>query len=184
MKMPQVDKVKIHDLEFEVFLTTEQVRETIKKLGDQITQDYLEKKPIFIAVLNGAYVFAADLLRECKFPCEMSFVKLSSYEGLESTGSVAMNIGLNLDLKDRHVIILEDIIDTGGTLHYFLKKVTEFQPASIRLAALLVKPEALKHPLKIDYTGFEIPNRFVVGYGLDYNEEGRNLSAIYQLSED
>lgn len=179
----KMETVKVLDLEFEMFLTAEQIQETVEHLGEQITQDYLEKKPVFIAILNGSYVFMADLLRQCKISCEMTFVKLSSYDGLESTGEVATQIGLSLDLKGRDVVIVEDIIDTGKTVHHFLKQVTAFEPASIKLAALLVKPEAIEHPLKIDYTGFEIPNEFVVGYGLDYNEEGRNLPAIYQLRE-
>ncbi len=177
----KMETVKVLDLEFEMFLTAEQIQETVEQLGEQITQDYLGKKPVFIAILNGSYVFMADLLRQCKVPCEMTFVKLSSYDGLESTGEVSTRIGLNLDLKGRDVVIVEDIIDTGKTVHHFLKQVTAFEPASIKLASLLVKPDAIEHPLTIDYTGFEIPNEFVVGYGLDYNEEGRNLPAIYQL---
>jgi hypoxanthine phosphoribosyltransferase len=182
-EISKVEKVKVLDLEFEIFLTAEQIQASVENLGKQITQDYMGKKPVFIAILNGSYVFMADLLRQCKIPCEMTFVKLSSYDGLESTGKVATQIGLSLDLKDRDVIIVEDIIDTGTTVHQFLKHVADLQPASIRLAALLVKPEAIKHPVHTDYCGFEIPNRFVVGYGLDYNEEGRNLAAIYQLAE-
>ena len=178
------ETVKVLDLEFGIFLTAEQIQQTIENLGEQITEDYHGKKPLFIAILNGSYVFAADLLRQCKLPCELTFVKLSSYENLKSTGEVATQIGLSLDLKNRDVIIVEDIIDTGRTVHHFLKQVADFQPASIKLAVLLVKPEAIEHPIKIDYTGFEIPNHFVVGYGLDYNEEGRNLPAIYQLVED
>jgi len=174
--------IKIHDLEFEPFLTAAQIQATIQQLGEQITLDYQDKKPLFIAILNGSYVFVADLLRACNIACELSFVKLSSYDGLESSGLIKTKIGLDQDLKDRHIIILEDIIDTGGTVHHFLKQITQENPASIRIAALLIKPDALKHPLSIDYTGFEIPNKFVVGYGLDYNEEGRNLPAIYQLS--
>jgi hypoxanthine phosphoribosyltransferase len=180
----KLEKIKVRDLEFEIYLTEKQIKATVKNLGEQITQDYLGKKPIFIAILNGSYVFVADLLRECKIPCEITFVKLSSYEGIESTGKVMTQIGLSLDLKDRDVIIVEDIIDTGNTVNAFLKQVSAFQPASIRMAALLVKPDVLKYPIQIDYCGFEIPNRFVVGYGLDYNEEGRNLPAIYQLIED
>lgn len=179
----QSDTVKVRDLEFEIFLSAEQIQSVVQRLGAQITEDYKGKKPLFIAILNGSYVFVADLLRTCKLDCELTFVKLSSYEGLESSGKISTKIGLTQDLKDRHVIILEDIIDTGGTVHHFLKDVTAQDPASVRTAVLLVKPEALKYPLQIDYTGFEIPNKFVVGYGLDYDEEGRNLPAVYQLIE-
>lgn len=179
----KTERIQVLDLEFEVFLTEEQIRSTVNQLGDQIAQDYAGKKPVFIAILNGSYVFMADLLRACPIDCEMTFVKLSSYDGLESTGEISTHIGLNLDIKNRDVVIVEDIIDTGGTVHHFLKQITEMGPTSVKIASLLVKPDALKFPLKIDYTGFEIPNQFVIGYGLDYNEAGRNLPAIYQLSE-
>ena len=175
-----MEKVQVRDLEFELFLSAEQIAATIKEIGEQISLEYQDKKPVFIAILNGSYVFVADLLRQCTAPCELTFVKLSSYDGTESTGEIKTRIGLSQDLKDRHVVLLEDIIDTGRTVHYFLKELAKHNPASIRLAALLVKPDALEFPLNIDYTGFEIPNKFVVGYGLDYDEEGRNLPAIYQ----
>lgn len=180
-EISKLERVKVRDLEFEMFLTKEQIKATIEEIGEQITLEYKGKKPLFIAILNGSYVFVADLLRTCKIDCELTFVKLSSYEGLESSGDISTKIGLTHDLKDRHIIILEDIIDTGGTVHHFLKEVTQRAPASVRMAVLLVKPDALQYPLNIDYVGFEIPNKFVVGYGLDYDEEGRNLPAIYQL---
>ncbi len=183
-EVSKLEKVKVRDLEFEMFLTKEQIQATIEEIGEQITLEYQGKKPLFIAILNGSYVFVADLLRECKIDCELTFVKLSSYDGLESSGDISTKIGLTHDLKDRHIVILEDIIDTGGTVHYFLKEVVKQEPASVKMAVLLVKPDALKYPLNIDYTGFEIPNKFVVGYGLDYDEEGRNLPAIYQLVND
>lgn len=176
------DIIQIHDLKFEPFLTAEQIRAAIRDLGEAISTDYAGKNPIFIAILNGSYVFVADLLRCCEITCELSFVKLSSYDGLKSSGQIKTQIGLTQDLKDRHVVILEDIIDTGKTVHHFLKDITAMEPASVKLAVLLVKPEALEHPLHVDYVGFEIPNKFVVGYGLDYNEAGRNLPAIYQLA--
>jgi hypoxanthine phosphoribosyltransferase len=176
--------IQVKDLKFEPFLTEDQISGAVRDLGEAITSEYAGKNPIFIAILNGSYVFVADLLRSCDIACELSFVKLSSYDGLESSGKIETKIGLTQDLKDRHVVILEDIIDTGRTVHHFLKDVTAMGPASVRLAVLLVKPEALEYPLDIDYVGFEIPNKFVVGYGLDYDEAGRNLSAIYQLAED
>jgi len=151
-EISKLEKVKVRDLEFEMFLTKEQIQATIEEIGEQITLEYQGKKPLFIA-----------------------------YDGLESSGDISTKIGLTHDLKDRHIVILEDIIDTGGTVHHFLKEVVKREPASVKMAVLLVKPDALKYPLKIDYTGFEIPNKFVVGYGLDYDEEGRNLPAIYQL---
>ena len=142
------------------------------------------KKPIFLCVLNGAFVFAADLVRQFSAACDISFIKLSSYEGLQSSGKIANLLGLDIDLNDRHLIIVEDIIDTGNTMYWFLQELKHYQPASVALATLLVKPEALQHNFPIPYTGFEIPNKFVIGYGLDYEGEGRNLPAIYQLVEE
>lgn len=152
-------------------------------MGTELSETYKDKNPIFLSVLNGAFMFAADLLRACPIACELNFVKLSSYEGTATTGQVQTVIGLDKNIEGRHIIILEDIIDTGTTMHHFLKTIARFKPASVRLVTLLFKPDALVHDLNIDSVGFEIPNKFVVGYGLDYNEQGRNIKSIYQLVE-
>ncbi len=175
--------VRAHDLTFKPFLSEEKIQNRVAELGDQINNDFKGKKLVFIGILNGAFIFLADLVRACNLTCETTFIKLSSYHGTESTGSVTKLIGMDIDLKGRDVIVVEDIIDTGKTLYQFLKELKELEPSSIRLASLLVKPEALQHEISVDYKGFDIPNKFVIGYGLDYNGEGRNLKSIYQLAE-
>jgi hypoxanthine phosphoribosyltransferase len=175
--------VRAHDLTFKPFLSEEKILKRVAELGHQITIDYKAKKPVFLSILNGAFVFLADLSRACDLTCETTFIKLSSYQGTKSTGNVTTLIGMDIDLKGRDVIVVEDIIDTGKTLYQFLKELKELEPSSIKLASLLVKPEALQHDIPVDYKGFDIPNKFVIGYGLDYNGEGRNLKSIYQLAE-
>ena len=139
------------------------------------------KKPLFIAILNGAFIFAADLFKQINIEAEISFIKLASYKGIKSTGKVITAIGLDVDLHRRDVIIVEDIVDTGKTLFQFLPQLQHQHPASLKIASLLHKPDALLHPIKIDYLGFTIPNKFVIGYGLDYDGLGRNIKEIYQL---
>ena len=175
--------VQAHDLSFEPFLSEEKILKRVAELSEQITDDYKGEKPVFLSILNGAFIFMADLVRACDLICETTFIKLSSYDGVQSTGNVKTLIGIDTNLKDRHVIVVEDIIDTGETLFQFLKELKELQPASVKLASLLVKPEALQYDIQVDYKGFDIPNKFVIGYGLDYNGEGRNLPSIYQLAE-
>ncbi len=175
--------IQAHDLFFRPFLSKEEIQHRVEELAMRITQDYSGKKPVFITILNGAFIFLADLVRHCDLPCEITFIKLSSYEGVKSTGKIQTLIGLDIELTGRDVIIVEDIIDTGETIRQFLKMLNEMRPASVKLAALLLKPEALQYEIAIDYKGFDIPNKFVIGYGLDYNGEGRNLPDIYQLVE-
>ncbi len=175
--------VKAHDLYFTPFITKEKIQDRVKQLGLTLSEDYKDKTPIFISVLNGAYIFAADVTRAFEGDCEICFVKLSSYSGLNSTGKVQELIGLDVDVKGRHLIIIEDIIDTGNTLSQFLGTLEKLGPASVELTSLLLKPDALQFPLDIKYLGFEIENKFVIGYGLDYNELGRNLADIYQLTD-
>ena len=175
--------VRAHDLTFEPFISEEKIQNRVVELSQQITSDYKGKKPVFLSILNGAFIFVADLVRACDLTCETTFIKLSSYDGVKSTGNVTTLIGMDIDLKDRDVIVVEDIIDTGETLFQFLKELKKLEPASIKLASLLVKPEALQYDIHVDYKGFDIPNKFVIGYGLDYNGEGRNLASIYQLAE-
>ncbi len=175
--------VTINNLSFTSYITEAQIRTRIQALAAEMKERYDGLQPIFLGVLNGAFIFAADLLRATDFESVISFIKLSSYRGMKSSGKVASVIGLDIDIKGRHVIIVEDIIDTGNTMHSFIPELKALEPASIALASLLVKPEALEHDIPIDYIGFEIPNRFVVGYGLDYDGLGRQLRDIYQLAE-
>ena len=175
--------VQIQDLSFETYMDKRLIKQRVKEMGKELSKEFKDKKPIFLAILNGAFVFAADLTRACKFDHEISFIKLTSYEGTTSSGKVTTQIGLQEDLTDRDVIIVEDIVDTGTTIYHFLPTLKKYNPKSITIVSLLQKPEALKFPLTVDYIGFEIPNKFVVGYGLDYNGFGRNLKDIYQLKK-
>lgn len=177
-------EVTIDDKRFELFIDSAAIAQKINETGKSITEEYRDKNPVFLCVLNGAYVFAADLLRQINIPAEVSFIKLSSYAGTTSTGNVKTLIGLNGELKDRHIIVLEDIIDTGKTIHELLPLIKQRSPASVALVCLLSKPEARTHDVKIDYHCFEISDRFVIGYGLDCNGLGRNLPGIYALADD
>lgn len=174
--------VKAHDLNFELFINEQTIQKTVADIGEKITQDYQNKKPLLLGILNGSFVFAADLMRTLEIDAEIEFVKLTSYEGLNSSGILREMIGLEESkIENRHLIIIEDIIDTGNTLARFLPELEKMNPASIALATFLLKPEALQHPLKISYLGIKIPNKFVIGYGLDYNGLGRGLRGIYQI---
>ena len=176
--------IRVHDKLFKPYISADQIANAVQRLAAEISADYIDKKPLFIAVLNGSFIFAADLFKQIKIDAEISFIKLASYRGMKSTGHVITAIGLEQDLFYRDVIILEDIVDTGKTLYEFLPQLDHQHPRSLKIAALLHKAEATKHPLKIDYTGFVIPDKFVVGYGLDYDGLGRNLKEIWQLATD
>jgi hypoxanthine phosphoribosyltransferase len=173
--------VKVHDKSFETYLDEETLLKRIKEMAVQISADYAGKKPLFIAILNGSFMFASDLFKHINIEAELCFIKLASYKGMKSSGDVVTSIGLDDDLFGKDVVIVEDIVDTGKTLHNFLPKLEHQQPNSLKIVTLLHKPEATAFPLKLDYIGFEIPNKFVVGYGLDYDGLGRNLKEIYQL---
>ncbi|MEP7264334.1 MAG: hypoxanthine phosphoribosyltransferase [Bacteroidota bacterium] len=173
--------VKVHDKEFETFIKAEDIQRRVAEMASIINIEYNNKRPLFIGVLNGALIFMADLVKHISVECELAFIKVSSYSGLESTGSVKNLIGLNESIKDRHIIIIEDIIDTGDTAVYIINELKKQEPASLKFATILFKPAALKHNIKPDYAGFEIPTDFVVGYGLDYDGLGRNLNDIYKL---
>ena len=173
--------IRVHDKEFEPYISAEKINLEVSRVANQINNDYENKKPLFIAILNGAFIFASDLFKKITIEAEICFIKLASYKGTKSTGHVITSIGLDIDLKDRHIIILEDIVDTGNTLHQFLPQLYNQQPSSLKIAALLIKPEALAHPVTVDYFGFSVPNKFLLGYGLDYDGLGRNLPEIYQL---
>jgi hypoxanthine phosphoribosyltransferase len=175
--------ITIHDKTFSPFISRDAIENRIAELADQIHSDYEGKKPLFIVVLNGAFLFASELVKRVPLSCEITFVRLSSYEQTESTGKVRQIIGLEEKLSGRDVIIIEDIVDTGLTMQQLLLQIQTLGPSSIEIATLLHKPEATKKPIDLRYIGFEIPNRFVVGYGLDYDGVGRNLNALYVLPE-
>ena len=178
-----MQEIKVHDKLFVPWLTEQTITDRVKDIAADINNAYAGKKPLFIGILNGAFMFASDLLKHITIEAEISFIKLASYKGMKSSGQVVTAIGLDVDITHRHVIIVEDIIDTGKTLHQFLPQLHNQRPASLKTAVLLHKPEATIHPVEIDYCCFSIPNKFVVGYGLDYNGLGRNLPAIYQLKD-
>ena len=176
-----MSSIKVHDKEFITYITSQEIEEQVARIAAEINRDYEGKKPLFIAILNGAFIFAADLFKHLTVEAEICFIKLASYKGVKSTGKVITAIGLDIDLYSREVIIVEDIVDTGKTLSQFLPQLEHHHPASLKIASLLHKPEAMIHPIKIDYLGFTIPNKFVIGYGLDYDGLGRNIKEIYQL---
>ncbi len=173
--------IKVHDKEFKPYISADEIASAVTKLARQLDEDYQGKNPLFIAILSGSFMFASDLFKQVTIPAEICFIKLASYKGTKSTGNVITSIGLDEDLHGRDVVILEDIIDTGKTMQAFLPQLEHQQPKSLRICVLLHKPESMVHPVGIDYLGFTIPDRFVVGYGLDYDGFGRNLPEIYQL---
>lgn len=174
-------KKKIHDKHFVPFLSEAQIQDAVKRIGQQINQDYKDASPLFIAILNGSFMFASDLFKQLEINAEISFIKLASYKGTSSTGTVVTAIGLEATLHNRDVVIIEDIVDTGKTLSAFIPQILDHHPNSLKICSLLHKKEATVHPIKIDYLGFEIPDLFVVGYGLDYDGLGRNLHQIMQV---
>ena len=173
--------IQVLDKSFEPYLKEAAIQEKITELAGQLNKDYAGKRPLFLSILNGSFLFTADLFKQITIEAEVSFIKLASYKGTSSTGNVITAIGLDTNVKDRHIVILEDIIDTGKTLHHYLPQLDSMQPASVKIAVLLNKKEALQYPVKVDYACFDIPNKFVVGYGLDYDGLGRNSKDIYQL---
>ena len=178
-----MELVQVRDKQFEPYLSEAIIQEKVKGLAAQLNKDYEGKKPLLIAILNGSFIFAADLFKHITIDAEISFIKLASYKGTRSSGHIITAIGLDTDVTGRHVIVIEDIIDTGKTLTAFLPQLFNQHPASLKIAVLLHKPEATVYPINIDYCCFSIPNKFVVGYGLDYDGFGRNLPEIYQLHE-
>lgn len=176
--------VTVHDKTFQSFLSETEIQQAVSRLGKMISADYQGKNPLFIGVLNGAFMFCSDLLKAVEIPCEVTFVRLSSYSGMESTGEVRSVVNLQEDIKDRDIILVEDIVDTGLTMQKALANFGELKPKSMEIASLLVKPDCLQCELDIKYKGFEIPEKFVVGYGLDYDGLGRNFKDIYQLKQD
>ena len=179
-----MSSITVNNRKFSPYIDAASIDKRIRELAQTINQDYAGKRPIFIAILNGAFMFAADLFRHINIEAEICFIKLASYKGTKSTGNVITSIGLDEPLEGRHVIVVEDIVDTGKTLHVFLPQLVNQQPASLKIAALLFKPDALQHKeLHVDYLGFSVPVKFLLGYGLDFDGLGRNLREIYELEE-
>jgi hypoxanthine phosphoribosyltransferase len=176
--------MKIHDKYFEPYIDAHQLQEATQRVAQEITSVYDGKPLLILPVLNGAFMFASDVVKKIKIPCVISFVKTSSYTGMQSTGHLQQLIGLTEHLHNYHVLIVEDIVDTGHTIQQLTMSLEQQQPLSIRVACCLFKKEALKHPIVPDFVGFEIDNVFVVGYGLDYNGLGRNLPEIYRLKSN
>ncbi len=179
-----MNEVQLHDVSFVPFISAQQIEQVVVELALRIDADYKGLNPILLVVLNGAFVFAADLVRKMTIPLQLDFIRLSSYDGTASTGQMKEHFFWKSSLKDQHVIIVEDIVDTGHTLHHLLNKINAEHAASVEVACLLKKPEAYQYPTPLKYAGISIPNKFVVGYGLDYNGLGRDLDAIYGKKED
>lgn len=178
------DEIWVGTEKFVPYLSSVEIQKRIAELGKELSEEYKSKLPIFIGVLNGSFMFMADLLKNITINCEMDFFKLSSYGDTKiSSGKVKLVKDLNADITDRHLIIVEDIVDSGLSIKYIEELIAEHKPASMKVATLLFKPESLKYEVKIDYIGFKIPSKFVIGYGLDYAQKYRNLPSIYALSE-
>lgn len=175
--------IKIKDKTFKVSIPEEEILKHVARVAAEINRDYEGETPIFLAVLNGAFMFAADLMREVTLPSEIHFVKMSSYQGTQTTGTVRDVIGLNVDITGRPIIIVEDIVESGLTLTHMIESLNEKNPKSIHICTLFFKPEKLQKPLDIRYCAFQIPNDFILGYGLDYDQLGRNTRDIYTLME-
>ncbi|MDP4149096.1 MAG: hypoxanthine phosphoribosyltransferase [Bacteroidota bacterium] len=173
--------IRVHDKEFKPYLGAEMIADRVRAVAGEINKDYAGKRPLFIAILNGSFMFTADLFKEISIEAEICFIKLASYKGTKSSGHVITAIGLDIDLIGRHVVVLEDIIDTGKTMDAFLPQLVHQQPASLKIAALLHKPSATVYPIHVDYLGFSVPDEFLLGYGLDYDGLGRNIPSIYKL---
>ncbi len=177
-------RLQVLDLQFEESISAERIAERIESLAMEMNRDLADKNPIYLGILNGAFMFASDLFKLINIPCQISFLKLASYEGTQSKGTVKQLIGINQELKDRTVVILEDIVDTGITLDTITRQLSGYQPKEILVATMLFKPDAVQKEVNLDYVGFEVPNEFLLGYGLDYNGYARNLPEIYTLVKD
>jgi hypoxanthine phosphoribosyltransferase len=176
--------IKVHDKYFKPYIPAADVEKEIVRIAACLNNDYAGRKPLFIAILNGSFMFASDIFKHLTVDAEICFIKLASYKGTKSSGQVITAIGLDMDLFGRDVVVIEDIIDTGKTLTTFSQQLKHQQPHSLKVCALLHKPEATEYPITIDYLGFTVPNKFLLGYGLDYDGLGRNLPEIYQLVEE
>jgi len=177
-----MELITVKDKQFKPYIGSEKILSSIKVVANQINLELKNDFPLFLVVLNGSFMYAADLFREINIPCEISFIKVASYHGTSSTGTVTELVGLSEDIKGRTVVIVEDIVDTGITLEKLHASLTKKEAKNIKVTSLLLKPGSYKKSIKIDYVGMEIPNDFVVGYGLDYDGQGRNLKDIYVLA--
>jgi len=179
-----MDTIQINGKKFRSSIPEAEILKHVTEVADQINRDMVGKNPLFLAVLNGSFIFAADLMRMLTIPCEISFVKLASYQGTTSTGVIKEVIGINEDLTNRTVIILEDIVETGLTIKRMIETLGTRNPKSIHICTLLLKPERLQVPLDVEYVAMKIPNDFILGYGLDFDQQGRNLRDIYTIVEE
>lgn len=175
--------IQVKDKSFQPFIAASEIAQRVEAMGKALSSDYEDKNPLFLVVLNGAFMFASDLFKNLSIPAEITFIRLKSYEEMQSSGKVKELLGLSENIFNRHLVIVEDIVDTGKTMAHLKEELYKLGPASIAVATLLTKPEALTVPMPLEYVGFEIPNKFVVGYGLDYDGHGRNLPLLYQLAE-
>ena len=176
-----MNRITVKDKTFEVSMTEAQIKARVKELAQEISRDMEGKNPLLLPVLNGAFIFAADLMREMTIPCEVSFVKLASYQGTTSTGTIHEVLGINENLAGRHIIIVEDIVESGLTIKRMVEQLGTRGPASVSICTLFFKPERLKEDLHLDYVAFKIPNDFILGYGLDYDQQARGLKDLYTL---
>lgn len=176
--------VSVHDKTFELFISESRIQSKVEELGARLSADYSGKQPLFIGILNGSFMFASDLMKAISIHSEITFIKVSSYSGMKSQGETKQLIGLKESIEGRDVVVVEDIVDTGITMESIVNQLTEAGVQSVEVASLLLKPECLQRDVKVKYTGFEIPEKFVVGYGLDYDGLGRNLKDIYQLKHE
>lgn len=172
--------VQVRDLIFSPFISQEEIQSQVSRLAAGLNAEMKGKNPVFIPVLNGSFIFAADVIRKIEVPCEVSFVKMASYQGLKTVGTIKEVVGLQVDIFNRHVVVIEDIVDTGLTMKHLVDSFARLKPASVTIVTLFLKPDALKVDLNLPYVGFRIPNKFIVGYGLDYDGQGRNLPDVYQ----
>ncbi len=179
-----MEKIKILDKHFRPFISADRIEKVVEEMAEKINRDFAGKEVIFVGILNGVFIFAADLFRRIRLDARITFLRLASYQGTHSTGEVRQLIGLSEDITDRIVIIVEDIVDTGTTLDHIIRQLNSFRPAEIHIATLLLKPDVYHYHIALDYVGMEIPNRFILGYGLDYDGYGRNLESLYILDED
>jgi len=179
-----MEKLEVKEKMFVKCIDHATIQAAVKKIADRLNKEYCEDVPVFISVLNGAFMFTADLLKEYKGFCELAFITVSSYKGTQTTGKVELVLELAKDIRNRRVIILEDIVDSGITASYLISKFAELEPKDVKVATFLLKPEALKTEVRPDYVGIEIPNDFIIGYGLDYDGYGRNYKDIYKVLED
>ena len=179
-----MDTVSLHDKKFKLSIPYSEIEAAIRKTAGRINEDYKGKKnPVFLGVLNGSFMFMAELLKHIDFTCEVSFIKLNSYCGTSTTGKVTELIGLTNNIEGRDIIIVEDIVDTGGSIEHLTRSLSGYKPASVSVATLLLKPDVYKKNIPIDYCALTVPDRFIVGFGLDYNQLGRNLKDIYELAQ-